>query len=293
MLLYDENGVKTKPRKRNLRLRKNASSFISSVLVKRTSIFRGCLALVIPITVVFIIFFNYTSVVIFYDREPPEIQLDIRVHHDITDVDFTDEDISLVNRIPGVAHTQKGFHEWSTRIEGIVVDVQNTPLLKIFLLDASTHKEVEIALYQHFSSIIYIIQNHQEQYEALINISNGFFVFSMMLFCILFAFILLILFARLTGYMESQSENIKILNIIGASNNVLKRSYMKPAFMTSIISIIVSFIIGIGINLLFLHDSGYNMVINTFTIFINLNIIILIFVSFCLPVYIKLRKNSK
>lgn len=113
-------------------------------------------------------------------------------------------------------------------------------------------------------------------------------ILTLFIFGIMFALILIIVYAKLTDYVESQHENIRIIHILVASESDLYELYMRLPINVSMISIIVSFVIRLCI--LFFMYTGYYLTVNLTTIDIHLIIAMLILIAFNVPVHFTLKK---
>lgn len=127
-----------------------------------------------------------------------------------------------------------------------------------------------------------------QAYDLTMKITQFLSILTLFIFGIMFALILIIVYAKLTDYVESQHENIRIIHILVASESDLYELYMRLPINVSMISIIVSFVIRLCI--LFFMYTGYYLTVNLTTIDIHLIIAMLILIAFNVPVHFTLKK---
>jgi len=96
-----------------------------------------------------------------------------------------------------------------------------------------------------------------------------------------------------SDYIESQSENIKMLYIIGATKQNLYKIYMRMSSVLTVISLIPSFVIGISLMYLFLQNTGYYMRIGFAILIIQFFIIAITIMAYNLPTHIALKNKLK
>lgn len=165
--------------------------------------------------------------------------------------------------------------------------------LNVKLDNPNKSKLIESVLKSKFPGTEYTIRNNQEIFEKNKESSMGIYIMALIIFGIMFAFILIILYVKLTDYVESQHENIRIFLILGASESDLYEAYMRLPIDVSMISVIVSYVIGLGLCILFFMNTGYYLVNNLTTICVHLIIAMLILAAFNVPVHFTLKDKLK
>lgn len=192
--------------------------------------------------------------------------------------------------------------EWTDRMFSIYFTdemyqelTRDEPLAKLNLkLDnPNESKAIESVLNDKFAGIEYRIRNNHDMFEKNKESSLGIYIMTLFIIGIMFAFILVILYVRLTDYVESQHENIRTFHILGASETDLYESYMRLPINVSMISIIASFVVGLGLCILFFMNSGYHLIMNLTTFSVHMIIALLILIAFNVPVHITLKSKLK
>lgn len=165
--------------------------------------------------------------------------------------------------------------------------------LQVKLDNPSKSNVIESVLKSKFIGAEYTITNNQVMFEKNKETTVGIYIMALFIFSIMFAFILVILYVKLTDYAEAQNENIRLFHILGASKSDIYDSYMRLPLNVSMLSIIVSFTLGLGLCILFFRNSGYHLIMNLTTISVHLIIAMLILAAFNLPVHSALKKKMK
>ncbi len=165
--------------------------------------------------------------------------------------------------------------------------------LNLRLDKAYDSKEIESILNDRFVSDEYSVWNNHDMFEKGKETSLGIYIMSLFIFGIMFAFILVILYVRLTDYVESQYKNIRIFHNLGGRESDLYKAYMRLPFNISMISIIISYVIGLGLSVLFFMNSGFHLIMNLTTVSGHIIIGILIFIAFNAPVHITMKNKLK
>ncbi len=157
----------------------------------------------------------------------------------------------------------------------------------------SESDEIVSVIQSKFDGIEYTITNNYEIYEKNSESSTGVYIMALVIFGIMFVFILVILHVKLSDYVETQSKNIRLFYILGASKSDIYDSYMQLPLNISMFSIVVSFIIGLGFCNLFFRNTGYHLLLNITTTVIHLIITMLILAAYIAPVHSTLKKKLK
>lgn len=208
--------------------------------------------------------------------------------------------ISIASKPIELTVVQLLDYEWSDRLFPIyftdelyseLTSGESMYTLQLKLDNTSKSKDIVSALKNKFYGVEYIITNNQEMFEKNKETATGVYILALFIFSILFAFILIILYAKLTDYVETQTSNIRIFHILGASKSDIYDSYMKLSVNISMLSIITSFILGLGFCILFFQNTGYHLIFNITTISGHLMIAMLIIAAFNVPVHSTLKKK--
>lgn len=164
--------------------------------------------------------------------------------------------------------------------------------LQLKLDSTGERKEIISTLKNKFTGE-YTIRDNYEMFAKNKETSIGIYILALFIFSIMFAFILVILYAKLTDYVEAQTNNIRIFHILGASKSDIYYSYMRLSVHISMLSIIASFILGLGFCILFFQNTGYHLILNITTILVHLMIAMLIIAAFNVPVHLTLKKKME
>jgi ABC-type lipoprotein release transport system permease subunit len=222
----------------------------------------------------------------------------------ITDVQYDHEtrEMSIVTKSIELTVVQLLDYEWTDRMFSIyftdemyleLTKGESVLRLQLKLDNPGESKDIVSVLKNRFIGVEYSITNNWEVFEKNKESTIGVYIMALFIFSLMFAFILVILYVKLSDYVETQSKNIRLFYILGASKSDIYDSYMRLPLNISMISIVVSFIFGLGLCILFFQNTGYHLILNVTTIVVHLIIAMLILAAFNIPVHSTLKKKLK
>jgi hypothetical protein len=144
---------------------------------------------------------------------------------------------------------------------------------------------------------MYVLIDNVAVQEGLTHFSTAFHLMSMLIFTVMFAIIIVLLYAIIREYIEMQAENIYTLRILGASDKMIYTTFFDIVFSLSAWCVMIAFPVGLGIFSYLLHISNemwggvYSAAINFHSVGINLSVVVLIFLAFFVPMHVTLKKK--
>lgn len=108
-----------------------------------------------------------------------------------------------------------------------IISMEPINIIEIKLTDPSASSHVQSVLQTYFPGAKYEITNHQETVDAVLYTSPGIYLLILFLFFIIFLFVTVILYAKLSDYIENSRGIIRSLYTIGASIRDIRLSYIK------------------------------------------------------------------
>lgn len=216
--------------------------------------------------------------------------------------DYAAGGLSITSKPIELTVTQLLDYEWTDRMFSIYFTdemyqelTKDEPVLTLQLIldNPSESKTIESILRSKFASIEYTITNNYAMYEKSKEASMGIYIMALFIFALMFAFTLVILYVKLSDYVVSQSGNIRLFYILGASKSEIYDSYMRLPLNISMLSVVISFLLGLGSCILFFQNTGYHLIMNVTTIGVHLIIAMLILVAFNVPVHLTLKNTLK
>lgn len=193
-----------------------------------------------------------------------------------------DEIIKIIKSTPGIKSVKK-LHE-SDMLNILEPWLKNASIPDDFpfptIFDVESEKDARIDLLSLTEKLLKIssgvkIHDHSNWYAPILKISNGLFFFSILLSILIFATVCATVIFIIKKTLNSHEDIVKILQLIGASNQYIasqfKRYYFSVGIKSSIMSTILSGLTICGISLVL--SSGYDS-----------NLIKYIIISFIIPI---------
>lgn len=202
----------------------------------------NCLLISVPIMTVFLFLFNYQMLGIERATAAPEYELQM-----VRDVyqfeEISEEDIACVEGLEGVRQVQP---QWEYILdESGITGSEVVDRLLISLDDPAMHDRIKDVLQERFSGAGCRIVDHQEPVEYMQQISGGIYILMAYVFGILFSFALIILYIKISDYIEGCRNIIRSLYVIGASRQDLYYSYMRQIFPVALIASVIPIVISV------------------------------------------------
>gem|GEM_PF-2774890 len=247
----DEN-VELARRKKAISLHEPIAA-LTSILSKRTKSVRGVLAVSVLLIVTIVAIFNFMANLIYYEFSPDDVHLSVFKNtgyvitvyddngwdyesHFIKTPGFTENDVAFVRNIAGVAN-----------VEVQVIEDHFYDRMQITLNDTQKADAIYQQLLGYFGDNgLYEVHNALASAEADKDMQAGLYILTLMVFSVLIAVVVVMIYLRITGYVETQSKNICVLRTIGAEHTDILRAFMLTAFSAATIGVVVSFALGIG-----------------------------------------------
>jgi len=166
-------------------------------------------------------------------------------------------------------------------------------MLKIKLYDSDNHAETEAVLNEYFSANIYEVQNIKAEFDTNNARRVGLSILSMLVSAVVFGIISFILYVKLSAYAAAETANIRLLSILGADAQTIRRAYMFTPFVISLFCVIVSLALGLSLSAYVFKDLPVRIALNYVTVPILIILSAIIFAAFNLPVYISVKNKLK
>jgi ABC-type antimicrobial peptide transport system permease subunit len=197
---------------------------------------------------------------------------------------FSDEEIAYVRKIMHV--TDFGI------IEGGSWDT-----LWITLDDPDHSNAVYQELLKRFTTNNYRVADTVAILKANRDYQKGLHDLTMLAFAVFFIVMLIIVFIRVTGYVEAQSRNIYLLRLVGAQDADIYGSLMKRVVSVATAGVTLSFALGFGIfgilafMALLISSESVKIILNAPTIATMLSSAVLFYAAYLLPMHLSLKKK--
>jgi ABC-type lipoprotein release transport system permease subunit len=198
--------------------------------------------------------------------------------------------------------TQLLNHVWTDRMVALYVSDdlyadltkgESANIVRIALKDPFQSTAVAALLSERFAGSTYNILDEYAMYEKNLQTTAGMYILALLVFGILFAFVLVIIYTKLTDYIAAQKSMNKTLHILGAESSHLYKAYMRQTMHAALLAIALSFGIGLGLILLFFNGTGYHLSITPLTVAVQAAIALFIFLTFFASVGSTLKRQLK
>jgi predicted lysophospholipase L1 biosynthesis ABC-type transport system permease subunit len=126
-------------------------------------------------------------------------------------------------------------------------------------------------------------------HEGNVSTMPGYYIMIIALAVLVLLFITVVVYVKLYGYLETQRKNISSFYELGASKSVISGAFGSIARRASILCIAVSFVLGMGLNLLVLIPSDDVLALHPRVALFLAAVAAVIFIGFNLPVHRKLK----
>ncbi|MDR0293708.1 MAG: hypothetical protein LBH95_06100 [Oscillospiraceae bacterium] len=276
-------------------------SVLVSIFSKRTRNIRGTLSISVSFTAAVIAAITFSGNIIYYEFSDTDRHLQIDkwtsrtefeyisaedyIMYEIELPGFSDEDAAYVRNIPYVVDCGIDERGGSATLWITVNDADNSGVV---------YKEL---LKSFGASRNYRVYDNVARRKADMDFQKGLYDLIMILFAVFFIVLLIVVFIRVTGYVEAQSENIYLLRLIGASGADIYDSFMNKAFFVATTGVILSFALGFGIffilSLIALQSFGERaeIFLNVQTLVAMLSAVVLFYAAYLLPMYLSVKKR--
>ncbi|MDR0896288.1 MAG: ABC transporter permease [Oscillospiraceae bacterium] len=192
--------------------------------------------------------------------------------------------------------------EWTDRMVALYLSddlyadfTQGEPIatVQIQLKEASQSPAVATLLAERFVGAEYSIIDAYSMHEKNQQTTTGYYMLALIVFGILFAFVLVIIYTKLTDYITMQKSMNRNLHILGAESSDLYKAYMRQTIHAALFAILLSFGIGFGLILLFFKGTGYHVSLTPLTITVQAAIALFIFLTFFASVGSAVKRQLK
>ena len=205
---------------------------------------RSCLLVAVPIMSVFMFLFSYLSLNADYISSVREYEIWMFKEPEFggysqEDIDFI-EDLEYVESVRSSRDAPEEL--FNLEAGGLMIDK-----IEIKLTQPQFHTEVEEILKQRFSGVEYNILNFQAAAEEGMEMSKGIYLMLAMIFAAMFLFVLIIVYMKLSDYIDDSRKTVKILSILGASNKTIKASYFRQSLVAAIVAAVLPTVISVAL----------------------------------------------
>lgn len=140
---------------------------------------------------------------------------------------------------------------------------------------------------------VYAFVNNRLHAEVFHKTSIGFAILTSFIAVTIFFFIVIILYVLISGFINSQSENIRLFYVTGASKKQILRAYISQSFTMSALCLVSVLGLGSLLSIAFFSNSGYYLTANRFTVLSHLSISCVVLIAYNFPVYLGMKKQLK
>ncbi|MDR0928338.1 MAG: hypothetical protein LBM74_01320 [Oscillospiraceae bacterium] len=283
---YDASGTKLK-RYSKLPQKRRLMNTLGAILYQRTGMqIRRMLCAIIPSLIVVVFLFAFMTAGITSQSIPPKndmvvsIQLPYRVIHT-----FTDADITQIMSMDGV-QTARMVHLES---DDIIVPEDFFSAITIDLSDDVDSVAIQHTLEALYPEPPYTVFNWIGMHEGTVSTTPGYYIMIIAIAVLVLLFMTVVVYIKLHGYLETQRKNIRAFYELGASKSVIGGAFGSIARRASILCIAVSFLLGMGLNLLVLVTSDQALAFHPQVLLFLAAVAAILFTGFNLPVHRKLK----
>jgi ABC-type lipoprotein release transport system permease subunit len=283
---YDASGTKLKrygrlPQKRRL------VNTLGATLYQRTGgQIRRMLFAIIPSLIVVVFLFAFMTAGITSQSVPPENDMVVSIQLPYRPINtFADADITQIAKIEGVI-TARLVHLES---DDILVPEHFFSAIYIDLSDDADSVAIQHALEALYPEPPYTVWNWIGMHEGTVSTTPGYYIMIIALAVLVLLFITVVVYVKLHGYLETQRKNIKAFYELGASKSVIGGAFGSIARRASILCIAVSFVLGMGLNLLILITNDLAPAFHPQVVLFLAAVAAILFTGFNLPVHRKLK----
>jgi hypothetical protein len=277
---YDASGTKLK-RYNRLPQKRHLAHTLGAIVYQRTGgQIRRMLFAIIPSLIVVVFLFAFITAEITMESVPPENDIVVKIQIPYRkDNAFTGADIAQMMNIDGV--------------KSATLAPSSSSSIHIDLSDNADNVAVQNALEKLYPGTKYSISNLIRMYERSLLTTPGYFIMIIALSALVLLFITVVVYVKLYGYLETQRKNIASFYELGASKSVISGAFQSIARKASMLCIAVSFIIGMGLHLLFLIMNDHALMLHPQVVLFLAAVAAIIFSGFHLPVHQKLKSILK
>lgn len=165
--------------------------------------------------------------------------------------------------------------------------------LKIKLRNVDSHHFVEQSLRNRFPGAEYEIVNYQVSVDFMHDASSGFYLLLAYIFAIIFVLVLLILYAKLSDYVNDCMDIAKTLYIVGAEKRNLYLSFILQASGPALVSAILPVVISLPASCLVAKSLGEVLPMDGTMLLVYITSAILVTVVYLYPIHSSLRRNMR
>jgi cell division protein FtsX len=192
--------------------------------------------------------------------------------------------------------------EWTDRLfaiqlnEALYTELTATePINKLLikLVNPSESSAIAEAIAVHFNGTEDRLMDEYSMFEKNRQTRLGYYIFTLIIFGLLFTFMLIIIYTKLSDYIASQRPLNRILHILGALSADIFRAYSIQTIRAALFGLCVSFAVGFGLLLLFFNGTGYHISTAIATIAVQVLIAALVFLTFFSSVGLTLNRQLK
>ncbi len=208
-----------------LRIKASPERSLLALWLRRTNkTHRSCLWVAVPVMTVFLFLFAYLSLDAGWVSRLPEYELTVSKNGALGG--FTQEETASVERLEQVREIRASGEAQNPQSDGIYeIDIR--------LTSPELHEEAAALLKQLFPGAEYEIVDSQARAERGREMSTGIYFMLLFIFAAMLGFMLIIVYMKLCDYIEDSRKTIKALSTVGASNGVIRGSYIRQSLVSA------------------------------------------------------------
>lgn len=285
-LLNDsENTVAAKRDKKKLKLSGTQTTSLCSLWQRRTGEgLRDCLKVSISMMILFLLLFNILKLAL--NVAGADEKWGLRLSNDRYTNELTAEDMAYISSLEGVKEilpvyefidTETGRNEFLTAIE-------------ISLTSPSLNGAVESSLKAHFNSGEFSVLNRQSGADYFKEMTTGVYLLLGYIFVALFLFVVIIICVKLYEYIGNSRNTIRSLHVLGASQKVLRMSYIRQTAISAGMAVLVPFLICLPITVLICVSQGVRFSFDGVMFAVYAVVAAVMFIVYLLPIHLSLNR---
>lgn len=295
MIREDGQTLQMKDRgRRMLPVKKSPEKSLTGLWRQRLhKAYRSCLCITISMVTILLFLNVFFSMVMNDMDQPLDYELDIKKQVSLWG-GFTQEDIDFVEGLQNADHAAflqelpAEFYAQQTGEDALYVD-----RIRIKLTDPKLHRQTEEEIRQRFSGSAFEFGNLQESVEYSYKVAKGYYLMLLFLFCVLFLFMLVILYMKLYEYVDDCQGTIRTLSTIGASEEMIYRSFIRQAAGAALVAVIVPMILSTALGCMVAYSGEQKFMADIPLVAAYAAAGILIAGGYVLPVHNRLKQLLK
>lgn len=292
MMQADNLSAEMHKKRRQMKIMKKPERFLAALWKQRTNkAYRESLLVTISVMTLFVFLLGYLTADMYYLKDSGEYQLNI-TKDVIAAGGFTQDEINYLEAMENVerieCRQERLADEYAQAENMLYVD-----RIKIRLKEFDEHSKTKESLASHFSERIYVIDDYQEAADLGYQMTKGIYWLLLFMFSALFLFVMIVVYTKITDYLEDSKETIGICTSLGATEKVLKGSYLRQAGRAAVVGALLPIVLGIAGTVYVLVLSGEKYIFDVPFVLICVGSVTLVILGYIVPVKRKLEKMMR